>query len=85
MGTGANAWKYLFGLINEGYEIKLSECCLGTNSIEIEIKKDIHHARYAITQKSLEVNMLGDNLLMFEILKKLRGMVGEQAKKGEEK
>ena len=78
-----NLWRYVFELVNEGYEIRFSEYLPRTSTICVELTKGIHHAKYAITRESLERNMLGDDLLMHEILKKLREMVDEQAKKGE--
>lgn len=85
MGTGANPWRYVFELVNEGYEIDFSNFLFGTRAMEIKLTKGIHHAKLVITQESLERNMLGDNLLMYEALKKLRKMVDEEAEKGEEK
>lgn len=83
MGTGANSWGYLFLLLSEGYEVRFSDYLSGQLSITVEIKKGYYNARWVITRDSLEKNMLEDNLLMYEILKKLREMVDAQAEKGE--
>lgn len=82
MSSCRTSWRHVFELVNEGYEIEFSNFYFGTRAIEIKLTKGIHRAKYAITQEHLDRNMLGDDLLMYEILKELREMVDAQAEKG---
>lgn len=82
MGTGANVWRYVYQLIDEGYELEFDSSWSVAQGIDVKLAKGIYHVKYTITRESLERNMLGDNLLMYEILHELRKMVDEEAKKG---
>lgn len=76
------SWKYIFELLDEGYKLEVDSSMFVPRAIEVKLTKGIYHAQYAITRESLERNMLGDDLLMYETLKELRKMVDEEAKKG---
>lgn len=82
MGTGANPWRYVYLLIDDGYKLEFDSSWSVAQAIEVKLTKGIYHAKYTITRKSLERNMLGDDLLMYEILHELREMVDGEAKKG---
>lgn len=85
MSSCRTSWSYIFELLDEGYKLELDSSWEVPLAINVKLTKGIYHAKYAITQESLERNMLGDDLLMYEILHELREMVDEEAKKGEEK
>lgn len=82
MGTGANPWKYVYQLVDDGYKLEIDSSWSVGQAIEVKLTKGIYHVKYTITRGSLERNILGDDLLMYEILKELRKMVDEEARKG---
>ena len=68
-----NSWRYLFRLIREGYEVRISEDCFSRNYIRIELSKGNHHRINLISQETINLSLLGDDFsIINKILEKMK-------------